>query len=221
MKRQILASILGVAAMVTAASSYGQGKVNLNNYADYGNQVVYGSGPSAIPGSTAGLGIKNGADTSAGAINWTIGIYYALGDVTASVTPDSSGFGVPSGGGLAFATGAPGDTTTINNIFNAGRGYFTTSGGDAILNGWTAGSVTFEVVAYSGADYTSSSYRGHSAAFLLTPIPSSAPQGAPSISSNTGGMPTFGVFAVPEPSTFALAGLGAAALLAFRRKKQA
>jgi len=213
MKRKILASILGVVAMAAASSSYGQGKISLNSYADYGNQVLYGAGS----GGTTGQGIQNGV----GATTWNIGFYYALGDVTGSVNSDPSGFGTPSGGGLALATGAPGDTTVINSIFNGGKGYFTPINGDGIINGWTAGSVTFEVVAYNGADYASSTKRGHSAAFLLTPALVGGPTASPNISSSSGGMPTFSVFAVPEPSTFALAGLGAAALMAFRRKKQA
>jgi len=218
MKRTILASILGAAAMVATSTSYGQGQINLNNYTATGNQVLYGSGPTAIGGVTAGNGIVNGANGSAGNVNWTIGFYYALGDVTASVAADSSGTKDPStlGGGLSLATGAPGDTTPLGN--QAGGGWFTSTA-NGIINGWTAGSVTFEVVAYSGANYAGSAYRGHSTAFLLTPADVTGT--APQISTKNGGMPSFGVFAVPEPSTFALAGLGAAALLAFRRKKQA
>jgi len=220
MKRTILASILGVAAMVAATSSYGQGKINLNNYANTGNQVLYGGGANHISGTTTGAGVVNGANGSVGTINWTIGFYYALGDVTGSVASDPSGFGVPSGGGLAVATGAPADTTALGNF--PGGGYFSSPGGDAVINGWTSGNITLEVVAYSGADYASSAYRGHSAAFLMAPIASTALQAAPQTSPSPGaGMPGFSVFAVPEPSTFALAGLGAAALMAFRRKNKA
>jgi len=212
MKRKILASILGVAAMVAASTTYGQGKVNLNNYNGTGNQILYSGN---IAGGTTGAGIVGNGTVPA----WTIGFYYALGDVTASVAADPSGTAAPSGGGLAFATGAPGDTTLINSgNGKPGGGYFT-SVPDAVINGWTSGTVTFEVVAYSGADYASSGFRGHSAAFTLTPADSTST--APRISSLSGGMPGFSVFAVPEPSTFALAGLGAAALMAFRRKKQA
>jgi len=212
MKRKILASVLGVAAMVAASTSYGQGKINLNNYTATGNQVLYGAN---VAGGTTGNGIVGNGSVP----TWTIGFYYALGDVTGSVAADPTGTAAPSGGGLAFATGAPGDLTTITALNGKpGGGYFTSSA-DGIINGWSAGSVTFEVVAYSGVDYASSAFRGHSTAFLLTPADSTST--APKISTSSGGMPTFSVFAVPEPSTFALAGLGAAALLAFRRKKQA
>jgi hypothetical protein len=216
MKRKILASILGVAAMAAATTSFGQGKINLNNYANTGNQILYGAN---IAGGTTGAGIVGNGQVP----TWTIGFYYALGDVSASVAADGTGTKDPStlGGSLGFATGAPGDTTTITaGNGKPGGGYFSTPGGDAIINGWSSGSITLEVVAYSGADYGSSAFRGHSAAFLMTPIASTALQGAPQTSPAPGaGMPGFSVFAVPEPSTFALAGLGAAALMAFRRKK--
>jgi hypothetical protein len=212
MKRKILASILGVAAMVAASSSYGQGKINLNNYVNTGNQITYGAG--------TGLG-ATGAPLNP-TQTWNIGFYYALGDVTASVGADATHTADPStlGGGLGLASGVAGDATTIKNV--GGGGYFTTTS-DAIINGWSAGSITLEIVAYNGATYASSSVRGHSTAYLLTPVASTAPQAAPVTSPSPAGsgMPGFSVFAVPEPSTFALAGIGAAALMAFRRKKQA
>jgi hypothetical protein len=218
MKRTILAAIVGVAAVVATSSSYGQGRINLNNYTGSGNQILYGGGANTISGTTVGYGLVNGSffNGAAGNITWTVGFYYALGDVTASVAVDPTGFADPStlGGGLGFATGAPGDTTVIGH--GPGGGYFSSSS-DGIINGWTAGSVTFEVVAYSGVDYASSPYRGHSAAFLLTPADSTST--APRISNFNGGMPSFSVFSVPEPSTFALAGFGAAVLLFYRRWK--
>src|SRR6185312_14779112 len=147
MKRTLLKSIVGITALFSVAiPSYGQGKINLNNYSNTGNQITYGFGWS--PG-LVGTGLQNGVG---GVTTWSVGFYYALGDVTASVTPDVTGTEIPSSqyAGFTFATGAAGDTTTIKSL--PGGGYFESTS-DAIINGWTAGSVTFEVIAYSGANY--------------------------------------------------------------------
>jgi len=207
MKRKILASLLGMATALAVTSAHAQGKINLDNYdSTPSNPVTYGAGS----GGTVGAGIVDGTPSG----TWTIGFYYALGDVTGSVGSDSSHVADPSslGGGLGFATGVAGDTTGL-----ALPGLFAATG-DGVINGWTAGVVTVEVVAYNGTSYLSANTttRGHSTAFTITPAGTGSP--TPLIGTV---MPGFSVFAVPEPSTFALAGLGAAALMAFRRKKQA
>jgi hypothetical protein len=65
------------------------------------------------------------------------------------------------------------------------------------------------------AGFGTSAFLGWSNPFLLTLGSSSSP----GVNLNTAGMQPFGVAPVPEPSTFALAGLGAAAMLIFRRRK--
>jgi len=208
MKKTLITSILGVAALFSVTvPGLSQRRINLNNYSASGNQIIYGSGF----GANTGLGLRNGTPSG---ITWTIGFYCALGDVTASVNPDPSGMGIPFGGGLTLATGAAGDTTTIGN--QPAGGYFT-SINDAVINGWTAGPITVEAVAYSGSDYASSFLRGHSTAFLLTPADSTSI--APKISTMAGGMPTFAI-SVPEPATIALAGIGAALFMAVRRNRR-
>lgn len=217
MKRQILASILGIAAAMALNSAHAQGTVSLDNYDGYGAKIVYGTG---VPGGTTGNGVVN--NTPAG-VTWTIGLYYALGNVTGSVSSDPTGTADPStlGGGLAFLSGNPGDTTTFNESSDPGT--FITSA-NAIIPGYSSGVVTFEVVSYSGANYDASTYRGHSSAFTLTPATGTAT--APYISSGTavslgslGGMQQFSASPVPEPSILALSGIGAAALMLIRRKK--
>lgn len=225
MKRTILASIIGIAAVVAVNSAQAQGKVNLDNYSNTGQIVSYGSGPSAIGGTTAGAGVYNGTAYNgvAGNVTWTVGLYWALGSVT--VAADPSGTADPATlGALTYLTTASGGTAAdggagANTTFNetGDHGTFVTSTGDALLNGYSSGSATFVVVAFSGSSYDTSTYRGHSAGFTLTPATGSS--SAPTIGSSSGGMPAFGVYATPEPSILALSGIGAAALMLFRRKK--
>jgi len=210
MKRKLLASIIGIAASFAVTSAQAQGTININNYADTGPTITYGNGANKMPGVTAGAGIVNGVNGTAGTITWTVGFYYVLGTPVVGADPSGTADPATLGGGLAFATGAPGDTTTIN----AGPGGYTTPAGAAVINGYSSGLITMEMVAFSGASYNASSYRGHSAAFTLTPATGN---NTPPL---TGGSASgLSVFAVPEPSIFALSGLGAAALMAFRRKK--
>jgi hypothetical protein len=202
MKRTILATIIGIAAVAAVNSAQAQGRVNLDNYDSTAANplVTYGAG---VPGGAVGTGLAN-----VSGITWTVGIYYALGSV--SVASDPTGIADPASlGPLAQATGVAGDTTT----FNSGLGFFTTTG-DASFGGYTSGLVTAELVAYSGPTYNGSSYRGHSGAFTFTPATGAT--AAPLVGNF---FPTFGALPVPEPSIFALSGIGAAALMLIRRKK--
>jgi hypothetical protein len=214
MKRIFLTSIIGIAAAMTVTSSYAQGNVWLDNYSDNGGQVTYGGGPYQIPGTIVGSGVANGTNGTLGNVTWTVGIYYALGDVTGSITPDPSGMADPAtlGGGLQFLSGNPFDTTTFNRF----PGYF--SGGVAVIPGYTSGLVTFEAAAFNGSSWSSSMAGGHSAPFTL--YPSVGAVAPPPISEGTSGMQTFSVYLlVPEPSLLSLSGMGAAAMLLVRRRK--
>jgi hypothetical protein len=212
MKRKIIASVVGIAASLALNSAHAQGRITLDNYNTYGPAIVYGSGPNQIAGTTAGGTIHNGQNGTVGTLNWTMGVYFALGDVTAGVGSDPSGFGLTSFNGLTLASGAGSTTVTMP----AGIPGTFSSSTDFSVPGYTSGLVTVEVLVYAGGGgtYATAAYRGHSTAYTTTPATGSAfatPVGT--------GMSSFGVFSVPEPSTFALAGLGAAALMAFRRKK--
>jgi len=210
MKKSLIIGLLGLAASVVP--SFGQGIILMDNYNSGGPNILYGAGVPAngVSGTlgTAGQPINN---TTA----WTAGFYWVAGSQVGNVTPDATGTAVPTGGGLALATGT-GSTAQIagNNNFNVAGEFlagstFTTPGVA------TGGTITVEIIAYSGASYATAGYRGHSAAFTMT------------VSDPTGGanivgafMPGgFSVLPVPEPTTFALSGLGAAALLFLRRKK--
>jgi len=86
-----------------------------------------------------------------------------------------------------------------------------TAGIYAIPN-YAAGAITMEMLVFNGASYAASTQRGHSAAWTMASIAT-----GPTTPGTPDGLASF-VVLVPEPSTFALAGIGAAAMLIFRRR---
>lgn len=80
------------------------------------------------------------------------------------------------------------------------------------------GTATLLVRAFVGADWASALSRGESSIFTTpTGNPNIVPAGTPTTISGLFG--PINVVTVPEPSSMALAGLGAASLLMFRRRK--
>jgi hypothetical protein len=198
MKKALVATILGLA---TAVAVMAQGRINLDTYASspIGGPyptITYGAG---VLGQTAGTGI---ASTD----GYTVGLYYST---TAATFDDPTGVATPDGTFL-LATGT-GATSTFHPSF---PGLFFNNN-DYTIAGNNGSAAYFIVVAYNGADYASSTVRGHSAVFSVSP------------NAGLGGGTAFGtamqgfqvLTVVPEPSTFALAGLGLAGLLIFRRRK--
>jgi len=207
MKKSVLFGIIGLA--VSAATSYGQGFVHLDNYVGdgaVGGLVTYGSGVPANGVSGAdgvlGTGLLSG---------WTVGLYYVLGSPVISDPPSAS---VPIGP-LVLGTGLG---STIDVYTSTGvPGQFSPSAGFAVPGGAIGGTVTLELIAYdtAGGSYAGAEYRGHSAPFTLTM------DGALTLPPTANVGPAFSTFApvqVPEPATLALAGLGGLSLLLMRRK---
>jgi len=213
MKKSVILGLLGLAAAV--APSFGQGFIKLDNYNTYGPLVTYGAGVPAngISGTlgTVGVGLNS---------SWTAGVYIAQGDITGSVLADPTGHGLVTdqNAGFVLATGAESGTTTFASAAAA-----LTAGEFLAINGVQASAavgstVTVEVVAYSTASgsYVNSTIgRGHSNAFTM--VTKAGNDTTPAVVG--AGMTTFAVTPVPEPTAFALSGLGAADLLFFRRKK--
>src|SRR5271169_4450696 len=92
MRKSILLGILGMTVGVT--QSFGLGYILMDNYNSSGPDITYGPGGLGPVGTGLGTG-------------WTAGLYYALGDVRASIAADPTGFADPStlGGGLVLGTG--------------------------------------------------------------------------------------------------------------------
>lgn len=196
MKRKLAAAILGIAASVgMVASAHAQGRVFFNNYASSTSAPVhYG----ANTGGTVGAGVNS---------TYTAGLWYFLG--TATLSAGTGTDLMPSGWELAsvtqqFNTGGPGS-----------EGFFV--GPIAQISDYVSGPITFAVTAYNGTAYNSATTtaQGHSAGFTLSSI---ATGGNPTGQFGPG-LQSFSVLPVPEPSIFALSGLGAAALMLIRRKK--
>jgi hypothetical protein len=122
---------------------------------------------------------------------------------------------------------APVGTTDVNlfqaisAIVNVGAplpGRF--SGGTQTVPGITpGGSVAAIVRSFTGADWGTATGRGASGIFTVdTGDPTTTPAGTPTSTAGLFG-PINVTPTIPEPSSMALAGLGAASLLLFRRRK--
>jgi len=207
MKKSVILGIVGMAACV--ATSYGQGFINLDNYNYPGGIVNYGigvpaNGVSGAPGG-AGVGLNSA---------WTVGVYWALGNL-GLVDPASSA--LPNGA-LTLGTGA-GSTAIANS--GGSPGIFLASQFFPVPGGAVNGVVTLEMVAYptvDGSYAATPTYRGHSAPFTLTMMAGSA---TPPTANAGPAFTTFAATPVPEPTTLALAGLGGLASLVAWRRKQA
>lgn len=215
MKKTLLVALLTVGVVASALS---QGSVNFNNVNSgaglrapiYGPEV--GNPATLLQGNTSG-GLPAGSTVYSGPLLTGTGYSAQLWAAPGNDVAESSLVGAANA-----VTGfrAPGNTAGFIN----GIGVYTlagvakdapaatlqmrvwdNSGGvdtwdKAVARGWGFGkSTTFNVAAIGGD-------------FNVQPLP----LGLRSFNIN-------GVGVVPEPSTFALAGLGAAALLIFRRRK--
>ncbi len=105
---------------------------------------------------------------------------------------------------FAFGVGNDGDSANF-------AGYF--FGNVVTIPGYTSGPVTFIVEVYRGSSYATGDLKGQSAAFTMPSIATGT-----QLPSDFVGMQAFDL--VPEPSLFALSGLGAVGLMACRRKRQ-
>jgi len=199
-------SILAVAAMAAyATSAFAQGTVVFANNTGVVQQWTSATDQTLIavpkgqgfvqlafaPANTAYAGYTAGNTTA----QWlTANPGWALGPISAFNTPAAGKF---NGGGQTLTGVAAG------------------ANADYVLFGWTGAAATYDAGLAGGAmTGVSSKFTTGTGGVGQPPTP------AISLAGSFGGMTlTGGTPVVPEPSTFALAGLGAAALLIFRRRK--
>jgi hypothetical protein len=198
MKKSILIAVLGMAAAVAA---YGQGRINFGNYYSYTQTtgVTYGFTYGAY-GPYAGLGV--GPEATA------ILLWGASTDTLISQLSPVPGSATPFGLGIASGPAPIGGGT--------GAGWF--DGPSVSINGGTAGNYAFAIEATSTlllsrfgfADVADSPIVvGPTQATFFSSIPNlptALQQGS------------FHFELIPEPTVFALSGIGAAALMLARRR---
>jgi len=213
MKRKVIASVLGIAgSLAMVAASYGQGSVLFANYT-----AASGTGPTYDPGVNAP--ITFGMSANVGGVNgiagqrvgseFTADLLYSLNGGTSYSLLTQAQAGDPG-----YPTALLG--TDGNN--GSAAGYF--QGPSVTIPGYSSGPITFIVEAFHGASYAAADWKGQSAPFTLSSIATGTTQpGDFGTVGGAGGSLQAFVVNVPEPSIFALAGLGAAGLIAFRRKK--
>jgi hypothetical protein len=198
MKKLLVTTIAGFALIGATVSSFAQGTItwnNSNSTATSGTPAIFGNGPNA------------GTRVTGTAGQYEYGLYVgAIGDTSISqmtlvstyLNSSAAAFaGFISGGAVTLPSGFP-DGTAIADI----------------VAGWTAA---------DGHDYLSAieanpaDFQGLSAIGSVTP---NNPNGQVFGHTIAGQITGLTLTSAPEPTTIALGGLGAAALLLFRRKKK-
>jgi len=217
MKKLILAAI----TVTTAASVFAQGTVAFVNRSAGGTSHVYSGAPGAPSKQGNGPG-----DIPAGGVDWSgYTLIGTVGGMTASTTfaqlLGANGAGaaesslLPGAGVTTFRTGAAAGnnvlvTSTFANIpADAAVGTFEMVAWDnssGLYPTWTQASVAW------GQNLIAA---GRSAAFTINNI-GGAVNTPPGVEP---GLTSFSIGIVPEPTSAALLGLGAAAMLIFRRRK--
>ncbi len=213
-------ALLALAFLSLPLIASAQGKITIRN--DDTRLVEFISSPAAVKPADASLAGQPVPTTGAlpSGVYLVFGLYAGTSASTMSLVT-----GVPAGQTLpavvpintAAGTGLPGGWITPTHAILPFEG-----GTLAVMQVriWESPWPSFEAALASMSSYATAGYLGESPIFTMTPGLSTRLT-YPGI--NNGGGSTWSgpvlIGFVPEPSTFALAGLGAAAMLIFRRRK--
>jgi hypothetical protein len=201
---------LVVALMSLAVTAFGQGEVLFKNYFGSPNTdpaVFFYGGASKVTGTQYIAGLQAGPAP---------GSEVTVAGATAPFFTQAAGAGF-------FQYGV----ISIPNVPGGAAAYIQIQVWDTTLNGTTSGATFAQAVAYSLAQ-SLPNVAGLSKEFsVVTGNVSAIPPEPPTLF-NTGlsplrpiemGLPDPSIMGIPEPSIFSLAGLGVAALMAFRARK--
>jgi PEP-CTERM motif len=217
--------ILAVSALLVTLSSKAQGLVNFNNSSNNGSKI---STNNAVGGLATGL-----TGTNANSF------YYALFSAPTSVTNvnGSASAVVPTSGSVGSYAWSDASWTFQaynTNLTTAGRlntdvnlaltGIAGGASADFVIVGWSAnlGSTIAAVQAsLLAGNWSGPAWLGQSVVSPSITVGDGGILPTPTLLAASGAIPgfTLGLVPVPEPSTMALAALGGASLLLFRRRK--
>lgn len=197
-------TILTLVALSAVVSVMGQGVINFSTRVS-GTVVghVYNAGTDGpLSGNTA-------SETPAGATVYSGGLLAGTGFYAQLFVDTGSGFNAVPNSLTTFRTGAtlggtPAPLTLVVPGVAPGTGV-----GTFIVRAWDNGGNAAQT------DYRLALIGGQSDPFTVTGLG----DGSLTLPADMANFRSFNITAVPEPATFVLAGLGAAALLIFRRRK--
>jgi uncharacterized protein (TIGR03382 family) len=187
---------------VAATTVYGQGYFNFNNLAATGTIKI---GVGGEPGQ----GIVGQFVGSA----YSVSLYYSLTPISQPTYPTSLTL-IPGTTGAMYGVGAS-EATQAN-----GAGFF--QGPNAVINGTADGQTVYVEAAvwWTAAGSWAQSQLGAYNSGYSAPVAIRLASGADNVVGDLSGLASFTVLNdIPEPATITLGGLGAAALLLFRRRK--
>jgi len=209
MKRILLTTIVSIAAV----GAFGQGAIDVGN--NFGASVfrapIYGpevGNPGlSIRGQSGAPAVPTGTTVYTGARLLGTGFRFVFYASTTGITADVNGLSPLAT--LAFGTTAGTAGFVVTSTVN--------------VPGVTAGNTTtWQIRAWdlsTGATWEEATVKGTSPLVNSGPL-GGVTTGGPVLNASTAsGWTSFNIYAVPEPSTFVLAGLGVASLLIFRRRK--
>jgi hypothetical protein len=198
MKKALLAALF---AFSTVAASHATGNVYFDNYDAFPYMpILYGSGHTNLTGH------------SVGSSSYHVDLLYFIGTTSNPSQLTALGLSVPI------------NPTLIDALPAMNQGYF--SGGEVAIPGYVSGPVTFQIEAWQtaglwgGPTYATSRDSGSSDLWQESSLatgnnPPNFFTGLP----GPYGAPLLHVVIFPEPSIFALSGVGLTALMLNRKKK--